>query len=214
MSASRIRRGSNRSSASKRGAPVHGHLGAEPPVAEVRPVADLAVAHADDVAQAVAGHVGGEDRSGCRRPGRRRAPSPRPSGVRTMLRAAEARSRPARRTRVNSPSSVIRMSASPSPVTSMNVTFGSDQSSSGSAGEPAQRLEARVGRPLEEARRRARPATPRRGGRCPTGRAAGRRTGRSATAALATVSSGPSRPGRRASRRAAATRLPALRFRL
>ena len=61
MSASRIRRGSNRSSLSKRGAQVHRHLGAEPAVAEVRPVARLAVADPDDVAEAVPGHVGGED---------------------------------------------------------------------------------------------------------------------------------------------------------
>ena len=39
-------------------AAVHGHLGAEPAEADVRPVADLAVAHADQVRQAVAGHVG------------------------------------------------------------------------------------------------------------------------------------------------------------
>ena len=62
MSASRIRRGSNRSSSSNRGAAVHRHLRAEPPVADVRPVARLAVAHPDDVGEAVPGHVGGEDR--------------------------------------------------------------------------------------------------------------------------------------------------------
>ena len=38
-------------------AAVHGHLRAEPAEAGVRPVADLAVAHPDQVGQAVAGHV-------------------------------------------------------------------------------------------------------------------------------------------------------------
>ena len=40
---------------------VHGDLGAEPTVAEVRPVTDLAVADADKVREAVARHVGQVD---------------------------------------------------------------------------------------------------------------------------------------------------------
>ena len=43
---------------------VHRDLGAEPPVAEVRPVADFAVADPHDIGQAVARHVGEEDRVG------------------------------------------------------------------------------------------------------------------------------------------------------
>ena len=44
------------------GRTIHGDLRAEASVAEVRPVADLAVADAHDVGQAVAGHVGEIDR--------------------------------------------------------------------------------------------------------------------------------------------------------
>ena len=40
---------------------VHGHLGAEAAIAQVGPVADLAVADADDVGQAVAGEIGEVD---------------------------------------------------------------------------------------------------------------------------------------------------------
>ena len=43
---------------------VHRHLRAEPPVAEVRPVADLAVADANQIGQAVARHVGEKQRLG------------------------------------------------------------------------------------------------------------------------------------------------------
>ena len=87
--------------------------------------------------------------------------------------AARCRSRPsppARRSTVNRPSSVIRMSASPSPVTSMNLTFGSDQSSSGSAANAAA---ARTSRPrsARRSRDRARPGRPR-----PTGLGPLRRT--------------------------------------
>ena len=56
-SPSRTRRWSNCPGSSSHGLPVHGHLGAEPPEAEVGPVADLAVAHSDQVGEAVAGHV-------------------------------------------------------------------------------------------------------------------------------------------------------------
>ena len=41
---------------------VHADLGAEAAVAEVRPVGDLAIAHANDVGQPVAGEVGEKDR--------------------------------------------------------------------------------------------------------------------------------------------------------
>ena len=62
MSARRMRRWSNRSGVVEPGRVVHRDLGAEAAVAEVRPVADLAVADAHDVGQAVAGHVGQVDR--------------------------------------------------------------------------------------------------------------------------------------------------------
>ena len=53
-------------------------------------------------------------------------------GVRTCCAAAKPVS-PSDAYTVYRPSSVMRMSARPSPVTSMNRTFGSDQSSDGSA---------------------------------------------------------------------------------
>ncbi len=58
MSASRMRFWSNWSGWSKCGACVHGDLGAEPAVAEVGPVADLAIADADQVGKTVAAEVG------------------------------------------------------------------------------------------------------------------------------------------------------------
>ena len=62
MSASRTRRWSNCSGWSNQRRVVHRDLGAEAAVAEIRPVADLAVADAHQVGQAVAGHVGQIDR--------------------------------------------------------------------------------------------------------------------------------------------------------
>ena len=61
ISARRMRRPSNRSGRSNRGALIHRDLGAEAAVAEVRPVAHFAVADAHEVGQSVAGHVGEED---------------------------------------------------------------------------------------------------------------------------------------------------------
>ena len=64
MSARWMRRGSNRSGLSNDGRIAHRDLGAEAAIAEVRPVADLAVADAHDVGEPVADHVGEEDRLG------------------------------------------------------------------------------------------------------------------------------------------------------
>ena len=61
MSARRMRRGSNWSGSVEPRRVVHRDLGAEAAVAEVGPVADLAVADAHEVGQAVAGHVGEVD---------------------------------------------------------------------------------------------------------------------------------------------------------
>ena len=61
MSARRTRRWSNWSACVEPRRVVHRDLGAEPAVAEVRPVADLAVADAHEVGQPVAGHVGEVD---------------------------------------------------------------------------------------------------------------------------------------------------------
>ena len=69
--------------------PVHGDLGAEPPVADAGPVARLAVAHPDDIGQAVPGHVGGEDRLRAVREDDRRAFLLVPRGAH-LLRGREA----------------------------------------------------------------------------------------------------------------------------
>ena len=61
MSARRMRRWSNWSGVVEPRRVVHRHLGAEAAVAEVGPVADLAVADAHEVGQPVAGHVGEVD---------------------------------------------------------------------------------------------------------------------------------------------------------
>ena len=62
MSASRTRRLLELVGPVEPGRVVHRHLGAEPAVAEVRPVADLAVADPHQVGQPVAAHVGEIDR--------------------------------------------------------------------------------------------------------------------------------------------------------
>ena len=62
MSASRMRRPSNRSRRFEPGRVVHGHFRAEAAVAEIGPVAHFAVANANQVGEAVAGEVGEEDR--------------------------------------------------------------------------------------------------------------------------------------------------------
>ena len=62
VSARRTRCWSNRSGVVEPGRAIHRHLRAEAAVAEVRPVADFAVADAHEVGQAVARHVGEVDR--------------------------------------------------------------------------------------------------------------------------------------------------------
>ena len=107
----------------------------------------------------------------------------------------------------------MRMSARPSPVTSMNRTFGSDQSSDGSAANRRKRLEVRVGRALEEARVGL-------GQRYDVEAAAADRSiSRTPDRSLregktATVSSGPRRARAADVPSGCGTRFPALRFRL
>ena len=105
---------------------VHRDLGAEAAVAEVRPVADLAVADAHEVGEAVAAHVGevdglravGEDEPRAlllvQRLGGRCAPGRSPSSASDGY-------------QVKTSSSVIRTSAWPSPSRSTNRRFGSSQ---------------------------------------------------------------------------------------
>ena len=115
MSARRMRRWSNWSGASNQRRVVHRHLGAEAAVAEVGPVADLAVADAHEIGQAIAGHVGEVDGLRCRRR--------RPASALLLRPAPWARARagpkPASASegyQQKTSSSVIRMSAWPSPV--------------------------------------------------------------------------------------------------
>ena len=61
ISASRMRRWSNRSGVVEPRRVVHRHLGAEAAVAQVGPVADFAIADAHEVGEPIARHVGEVD---------------------------------------------------------------------------------------------------------------------------------------------------------
>ena len=106
---------------------VHRDLGAEAAVAEVGPVADFAVADADEVGQAVAA-TGRRGRwTACRRRRRgaglslRRAPAAR-------ARAGPKPSSASEGCQTKASSSVMSTSAWPSPSRSTNLRFGSRQS--------------------------------------------------------------------------------------
>ena len=102
---------------------VHDDFGPEPAVAEVRPVADLAVADPHDVGQPVAADVGEVDRLGA--VGERRAWGP---FLRRRLAAPQRRGRIRPRPRhwcqISASSSMIIRSARPSPSRSTNRCRG------------------------------------------------------------------------------------------
>ena len=128
---------------------VHGDLGAEAAVAEIGPVADLAVADANDVREAVAGQVGEKDRLRAvgkndgraflfvARLGECGSAVPKPSSASDGC-------------QVRASSSVIRMSAWPSPVRSTNLRLGSLQARFGSDPNGMKLSQSLVFGPLEE----------------------------------------------------------------
>ena len=128
MSASRMRRWLEQVRRVEPRRVVHRDLGAEAAVAEVRPVADLAVADAHEVGEAVAGHVGEEDRLRAVGEDQPRARAPRPRGMLHATRAAPKPSSASDGCQVKTSSSVIRTSAWPSPLRSTKRRFGSSQS--------------------------------------------------------------------------------------
>ena len=132
---------------------VHRHLGAEAAVAEVGPVADLAVADAHEVGQAVAAHVGevdrlravGEDEARAFLLVQRLGDAP---GRAEAFLASEA-------CQTKASSSVISTSAWPSPSRSTNLRLGSRRSRLRRDGEGAEGLPAFSLVVLVEAGRRA-----------------------------------------------------------
>ena len=106
-------------------------FGAEPAVAEIRPVAHVAVADAHEIGEAVARHVGEIDRLRRRRRTPAAAPRPRSRLCEHASAAAESvlrqRGMPGEQRR----RSVIRTSACPSPARSTKRRFGSPQSTFG-----------------------------------------------------------------------------------
>ena len=135
MSASRMRRWSNWSGLVEPGRVVHGDLGAEAAVAEVRPVADLAVADAHEVGEAVAADMSARKIDWVPSAKTRRGPFSSSSGLADALRPGRSRPRASDGYQVKTSSSVIRTSARPSPSRSTNAGSGRRQSRLGSDGE-------------------------------------------------------------------------------
>ena len=143
---------------------VHRHLGAEAAVAEVGPVADLAVADADEVGQAVAA-TGRRGRStACRRRRRGAGRSPRRAPAATR-RAGPKPSSASEGCQTKASSSVISTSAWPSPSRSTKREVRVAPVAIQARGERAERLPALVLVVLVEAGRRAVRARRRRAGR-------------------------------------------------
>ena len=156
MSASRMRRWSKRSGAIEPGRVVHRDLRAEAAVAEIGPVADLAVADAHQI---------GQSRRPTYRRGRWTACHRRRRASVLFLRpapCARARAEPkpasaSEGCQQKTSSSVMRISAWPSPVRSTNLRLGLSQSEIGQRGEGYKGLPALVfgalvetrGRPIE-----------------------------------------------------------------
>ena len=157
MSAKRTRFGSNWSGASNRGLPVERDLAPEAAVAEVRPVADLAVADADDVDEAVAAHVGEVDGLGAVGEDDRRALQLVASAC-GRTRAGSKPSFARERYQTNASCSVMRTSGNPSPSRSRKRRFGSFQSMFGTIRSATNGAQSPLRRALEVAGERRRVA--------------------------------------------------------
>ena len=135
---------------------VHRDLGAEAAVAQVRPVADLAVADAHEVGEAVAATCRRDRSTACRR--RRPGAGPCSSSDRLAdaLRPGRKPSSASDGCQVKTSSSVMRTSAWPSPSRSTNLRLGSPQSTFGQRTRTGGTApSSSLVRALVEARRRA-----------------------------------------------------------
>ena len=115
ISASWMRRPSKRSGVVEERRAVHRDLRAEAAVPEVRPVAHLAVADADQVSQAVAGHVRQENRLVPSREDESADPFLHRERMRHGVARDQSRASPVKRASENAPFSLISRSGKPSP---------------------------------------------------------------------------------------------------